>query len=308
MWVRFRVSFHSFIDGPSPESLNLETKFKHRLLLVTATFEGNETYVIDESSDMGHVRKVTGLVITVEGVRTVKNHRRLLGLLTLVANRILGAIRNFGKVVYVKPVTVDYSKATVEDYLRAWEVEVSQDLKEWKSLATKPKDRSQLMGYARALGLLSEEKPSIRSCDWAAVEKGLNSCAEVTPHVELLVNTLEHLGRRNYRLAVLEAVTCLEVTLNGYLRKYFSISKKLPEEIVDFVLDPRVGLKDRIKKLMIPSLALGKDTLDSVVQVLHWRNGVVHRSGRLPLGIADSEKKEKILEVLGLAMLLRREM
>ena len=115
------------------------------------------------------------------------------------------------------------------------------------------------------------------------------------------------LSVRNYRLALLEAIVCLEIVLSQFLENYLLINKGFSRNRVMKVLGKDVGLTPRVGLLL--DLVLTQGELKSlgigdVLKAINWRNTVVHKTGHLPPGLSDNEAQDCIFGVLHLADVL----
>ena len=137
MKLRCRVPLFTYVVGSSADSLRLETKFKHDDLSVELSLSGDEPSVSDSMpAHSRHFRKVTSLHVFVEevGIKEVtkSEYPKMLRILVPIVNRAIRHIRNFGFVPHISEISPVDDDA--EYYLGRWEVELSEDGKNWKSV------------------------------------------------------------------------------------------------------------------------------------------------------------------------------
>jgi len=315
MRVRCQVPLSLFVIGPSVDSLALGAEFRHKHFRVTLSLPGSVP-VSDDSfpEDSRHFRSVTDLQLQIEEVKEGKfkltelvgeptRHPELFRLLAQIVNRVLRSIRNFGVVAQVGEIHPQYKDA--ETYLEKWGVEFSEDGENWKLIYPLP---DTIGGFAALFTAQDYSKlGTLRAIRWPDTVEAIQDNLEPGPEQEFLTNAVEHLERRNYRLALVESIVCLEIVLNDYLKEYLATGKGIPSDRIKNFLTPDIGLTARVSVLL--DLTLSREDLksveiDHVLQAIDWRNKIVHKTGRLPEGIAEETIRQKIVSVFELAMLL----
>lgn len=223
--------------------------------------------------------------------------------LTEIVNRVFSGIRNYGVVAQISEIHPMEDQAAT--YLLKWCVEVSEDGENWTRVCEEPRD---FQGLA---ALLTVEHPEglgmLQASRWPNIEEAIQDNLQPGPEQEFLANAIEHLNRHNYRLAVVESITCLEIVLNDYLREFLATEKGIPTPRIKNFLRPEVGLHARVSALL--DLTVGHDglasiQLDHVLFAIEWRNKVVHRTGHLPDHLTEEVIRQRISSVFALAKLL----
>jgi hypothetical protein len=143
----------------------------------------------------------------------------------------------------------------------------------------------------------------------AEIEEALQDKREAEPEDEFYVNALEHLRTDRFRLAVVEAVVCLEIVLARFLTVYLEQVKGMEHERATWIVAPEQGLTMRVGALL--DLMLEKADLLTVdrkvvLKVVSWRNAIAHRTGRLPDNVSEDEVRQALSLVFKLISLLVR--
>jgi len=230
--------------------------------------------------------------------------KSLLKMIVKIINRTFQAMRNFGLMPHVHLFNPDLSST---DYYLNWlSVKVIDEKGE------RPISQNQnLLGLALAgfFPPASETSPvsDLHVYRWPDIDEALQDQSEPPPEKEFFTNAVEFLRLRNFRMALLESVICLEIVLTQYLRVFLSIRKAVPNSRIRRFLSPQMGLSMRLSGLL--DLTLTKDDLkdidlNKVMRVVNWRNSIVHRTGRLPDQLTEEELRDGISSVLTLVLLL----
>jgi hypothetical protein len=290
----------------SEADLTLTTNFSLRgCNVVTTVLVGD---VAPNLGDEGGVRAeahAIRLELTDAGAGVLDNllehgdREALLKLIIKAANRVIGAIRNFGTTPHLDQVRNVFD-ADLD--LRRLEVRIANDSTEWTDLVPAP---DSLEGMLLERILFSRvQRGKFSASDWRKVEEAIQDELPPPPEQEFLVNALEHVAARNYRLAVVEAVFCLEVVLTRFLRAHFGIERAIPKEQFEHLLTPQVGLTARVAALL--DLTSANDVLEhidrkAILRVIKWRNRIAHETGHLPQGISGAEIAPALDEVFELS-------
>ena len=141
MKLRCRVPLITYVIGGSEDALRLQTEFRHDDLTVKLKLSGDEPLTFDSVPQHSrYFRKITNFELFIEDVEmdelTKSEYPKLLRILTPIINRVLRNIRNFGIVAHVNEVYPVDEEA--ERYLGGWEVELSEDGKDWKPVVSDP--------------------------------------------------------------------------------------------------------------------------------------------------------------------------
>ncbi len=318
-----RVPLHVYLTAPSKEQLFPSLTFSHQGCSATVTLAGDDPLLIearDVPAEQRHFRRIRHIEIVVhedqiDGPLTAAiradNRNDLVAFLASAANRVLRGIRNFGTVTNVKEVRV--ADFPPDDLLAEWRVDFSEDDEKWASFVKE--DGLTLADVLtqrlmREHGLrrrtLSQPTAELSASAWAEIEEAVQDNLEPSPEREFLTNALEHVRVGNLRLALIEAVVCLEIVVSQFLRAYFEVTKGWSKTRIQRYLNPDITLSTRVGLLL--EIVLSKDDLkaidgDRVRAGIGWRNKAVHETGHLP-EVQEKEVRQVIIAVLTLALRL----
>lgn len=316
MQLKFRVFLRTFIMGPSPDALNAETLFPHKHYEVKIRLEGEDEVLFTDEvpEDEGHFRRVYSIVFYLREVKEDEpklgelvlepsGRLRLLKILTRLANRVLRSIRNYGYVYHVQEIHPDFSNA--DYYLRMLNVQVSEDGEQWSNVGGESTLAETFM-----FGTFSDEAESvIKVTRWPDIEEAIQDDLDPPPEQEFFANTIEQLRRRNYRMALIESILCLEIVMSQYLSSYLTLGKTVPKKRVEDFLNPQLGLTARVSALLdltLSEIDMRRIKVNDVLQAIKWRNGIIHKTGRLPKGLDQETIERNIVSVLSLSNFLAR--
>jgi len=314
MKLKLKIPLYFYLSGPTEQSLEVETSFEHDDVKVNLRFVGENPLTFPKGSDDSKVfRHVKVAEFVLEDtdplqsrlakiVTTEPDYVQILKFLLPIVNIVLRSIRNWGFVAFVTELNPRDDDA--RKYIQRWDVQSSEDGENWQAVV---KPETGLLG-ALLSGFLNDERAgNLYVRNWSEIEEAIQDNLETPPEQEFLVNSIEHLNLRNFRLALIEAVICLEIVLTQFLRVYLSINKKLSQNRIGDFLTTQFSLTPRVSGLL--DLILSPDDLkeiniDSVRAAIKWRNHVIHETGNLPQGVPEMELRRKISDVLALAALL----
>lgn len=310
MNFKYSMPFPAYITGASESELELKTEFEHKFkrnkLIVRFELSGEKPLSSDSLPEgKKYVRRVNNVDFFIENFRigeiNESNYISLFKVLVSIANRVIRNIRNFGYAGQVKQIYPNEGDA--EHYIRAWKTLASADGKNWQAVV--PGDNLASLFIALGPAKFAE----IRASSCPDIEEAIQDDLDSPPEQEFMTNSLEHLGNRNYRLALLESIICLEIVLNQYMSNYLSIHIKIPKNRIVKFLTPQLGLTARISSLL--NLCLHPDDIkkiefNKILKAIDWRNKIIHKSGHLPEGLKDEDLIENISSVLDLASMLAR--
>ncbi len=317
MKLCFRVPFNSYLVGTSIDSLNLQTSFEEDGYLVKLVIEGDDPLELkDGTPETKHFKKTTYLSfeITLGGesaenlekfkllVKEESQRLKLFYLLVSAVNRTLCSIRNFGVVAHIQEVRPKNSE--IESYFRRWGVKFSENNEKYQTILPAT---TGLLQVLLSHSTLDQMIPELHVSDWPDIEEALQDKLEAAPEQEFLTNAIEFLRVRNFRMALLESVICLEIVLTQYLRAFLSVRKNIPNERIGKFLTPQLGLSSRLSGLL--DITLGREDLNriniqKILKTVEWRNHIIHKTGRLPKELKEDTLRDGILSVLTLATLL----
>lgn len=322
MIIRFKVPFKVYIIGPSLNSLNVKSSFKHENYIVNFSFlSKDEPIKVDGAPQIEKYSKnIDHLSFEIKADESSIKGKKLLDLfedkekrydlllfLTKIVNRVLRNIRNYGMVHNIHEIKPKPNETKA--LLHRWDVEISKNGKEFLPIMEKPKDLTELLiiyRIGRDIPLISIPK------QWIDVEEAIKEDLESPPELEFSTNAMGFLRERNNRMALLESVTCLEIILSQYLREFLEKRKGISHNKINNFLSPNLGLTNRISVIL--DLTLGKKKLNEsnidkkiILEGINCRNTIVHKTGHLPKNINDDRLIKIVINTLALAVVLARE-
>jgi hypothetical protein len=311
MKLRVRVPFHTYMTANNLELLQPETRFGHGDYDVSVSLSGGVPFKSEDSqAEEICLRMVESIAFEVSGGHEMSSINELViepdsvGLIRVLApiiNRVVRAIRNYGYASHIEEIRPTDSRA--EQLLKTWKAEISDGSDDWKPLSSSWMSPM----FAVLFGSDPSEPGSLVVERWPVIEEAIQDNLEPGPERELLANSLQHLRGRNYRLALLEAVICLDIALNGFLRQYLSIGRSFSETRINRVLNSQTGLTTRVGlllELVLDPNEVKEAKIDDVLRAVKMRNHIVHQTGRLPDAIDDDSLTDAIWATLDLAQVL----
>lgn len=296
-----------YVTGPSSESLNVITSFKHKNNIVRVSFLGEEPFSERLPDNEKYFKKITDLSFQIETDESTKRGRKILDLiedrenyydlllfLVTVVNRVLRNIRNYGICPHIHEIKPKQDET--EALLYKWSVKISKEGEEFSPLIEKPEDLIDFLKYYRPI----ERNINVVSISkWPEIEEAVQDDLPFLPERELYINAIEFFRVENNKMALLESINCLEIVLNQYLREFLSKRKKLTKNRRD-IFTSEIGLTGRIAGLL--DITLSKENLNhvninSVLKGIEWRNKIVHRYGHLPRGISNNNLRKVIGDI-----------
>jgi len=306
MKIQWTFPLPLFINGPSPDALVLAGEFKHNDVFVKYELLGDKPthFQIPERKDAYYcTARMIYFQIDDTKIASIQKseYPQLLKLMVSVMNRILRGIRNAGIVPAANEINPLGSE--VEKLFMRWAVKVSEDGKVWTRLVKE----DLLQGLISTL--FPDNISELDSSLWTNIEESIQDDIMPPPEQEFFVNCIEYLHNRNYRMAVVESVTCLDIVTNQYLKSYLASFKKIPKNRTKLFLQPQLGLTARIAVLL--NLCLHQEDIkkiefSNVISAIEWRNNIIHKSGHLPENLSDKIIHICIKSVLSLTSLLAR--
>ncbi len=304
MIIRWQYPLFLFIQGPSPETLDLAGEFRHKDAPAKYELLGDKPYFTrtPEGKDV-YYRMVRTIRFQIDDTKLMgiqeSDYPRLFKLAISVMNRVLCGIRNSGIVTAACEINPQESEAN--KLFIKWALEVSEDGKVWTRLLKE----DPAIGWISAL--FPENTSELDSSLWPEIEESIQDNILPPPEREFFVNCIEYLKNRNFRMAVVESVTCLDIVTSQYLNIYLASYKKIPKDRIERFLQPQLGLAARVSVLL--DLCLHPDDIknigfNNVLQTIKWRNKIIHNSGRLPKELPDNEIVEGVTSVLALTSVL----
>lgn len=310
MIITFKYPFNVFFIGPDKKSLNLSTSFKYRRHSVTVSLVSKENIgELKEPVDKNKNYRITTNLkfkIAFHDSYSYRNNKDLFKILVKVLNRVLRNFRNHG----LSPQIHEFKQSQhqdCDDYLYQWKAKISKNGNHYSSLIKKSdylkgKDlietlvRSQM---ANTTTIMSELLDNI--------EEAIQDDLAPKPEQEYFINSLELLRSKEYRLALIEGVICLEIVIGQYCRHYLKVKKKLSKKRVNDLIKPSLGLTARISGLLCLTMKDERIKLLEISKLLNAakiRNKIVHETGNIPDGITEEDISETIYATLSASRII----
>ena len=330
MKLTFKVPFHCYITGPTPESLNLVASFIHsnykiniRFLLSSPTKEPLDTMNmlgvdnINLDKENRYSWHTQALSFSIEPQSSdksfkelcldVKNREKLFSLLIKIANRTFQCIRNFGFVSHVQ--TINPYPHEAKSYINVWEAQFFED---GKSCPLTEESESSMVDFLIGLqrpisSSFAYDIPTLSTSSWPDIEEALQDNSEPPPEFEFMINAIEFLRLRNFRMALIESLICLEITMSQYLNTYLKIKKELSQTKIKEFLNPNLDLYSRVSVLLnltLDETKLKDVDITKILDSIHWRNKVIHTTGHLPIDLKEDDLRKGISAVIILSQRL----
>jgi len=280
----------------------LKGNFKYKRLQIDFKVIGIDTTLNMPESKTLYIKNVSSIEFKVDNLTEKQTEEssflELLATLESIINRVLLNVRNYGSVLNISLIRPDKDK--VLHYLRFWEVKIFKN-RNWNPLVQG--DPFGSLFFASE----TSRTGNLSISTWPDIVEAVYDDIQSPPEKEFITNSKEHLERKNFRLALLEAIICLEIVLTPFLRGYLSIYSKLSNERINKFLNPNLGLTARISVLLNLCLSpeyIKRIKINEVLTVIKWRNEIIHKTGHLPAGISEEDLEKKINSVLSLSSLL----
>jgi hypothetical protein len=306
MKLRASVPFSAYLESENPADLFPSTDFRHKDMAVRISFFGDDPLQL-QGGALKHFRRLRGFQVEVQGDVALRELTKrpdgwpLLKLIADISNRVLGSIRNFGTVAHLEPLRV--SANATDRWLRVLQVEASDDDEPWAAVRAAGTLEDMLADTFLAA---RERVGELSSADWKLAEEAIQDDLKPGPEREFFTNAVEHLRVGNLRLAVVESVICLEIVLSEWLHHVLPLRGVARNRLKE-LLSPQMGLSTKLG-LLLPLLLSDHDRRfigeDLVHRTVKLRNGVIHKTGNLPDGVASGAIRQGVGAVLLLATTL----
>jgi hypothetical protein len=321
----FQIPFQCYLTGPSKDSLVFRTTFEVSPFSVSLKLLSREDNIYELENGEKNERyfthidyleyaltplcnEIAGKLDSQTLATQEKERTELFRTLLMIVNRTLQSIRNFVAVPHIQVLNPETKDA--EAYMALWDLRVLASGEEHpifpptSAFALAMSGKSPLE-YLRVQDSMNVPNLNVRA--WPDIEEALQDNSDPPPEKEFFINAIEFLGVRNFRMALLESIICLEIVLSQYLRAYLSIRKSLSTKRINDFLTPGMGLTARLTGLLDLTLSpedLSDIDVNKIIQAVKWRNEIVHQTGRLPQNVKEEALRDSIGEVLGLVLRL----
>lgn len=296
LFISFAIPIRMELLGSEPAYINeISASFKYKKHACVVMFQGkgdtNEIpgdhklfsrgiedlfFLISDTQD-GYL---AGLV---QGNKWVEVEERL----RRIVNHFIKILRNHGRVVFLHELDAPAYEYVAETRLRQWKVKTGEGTEQMTELLSP--GFSGLFGGLLSNSFPTQQFPTLNTHNWLGVLEALKATdsAFLPEENEFTVNAMENLRLKNYRLAVMEMIIALEITLDKFLRIYLEDIKHVPPKRIDKFLSPQLGLTAKISALLnvtFEEWEIDDIDIDRVLKTITWRNDIVHKTGnRLPV-------------------------
>lgn len=321
MRIRLSIPLDVYLTAASLDQLSPSLSFVHEGCTVNLSLKG-ESPLAHEGAEVTaaekHFRRIRAIELTLQDqgdgplttAVTSDDRPTLVKLLTRAVNRVLRSVRNFGTLTNVREVRT--SDEAPNNVLLDWGVAFSNDGDTWSSFVKEDGLTLADMLAKRMVAdlrrrTLSQPTASFAAGAWPEITEAIQDNVSPAPEREFLTNSIEHLRVGNLRLAVLEAVVCLEIVVSQFLRAHFELNRGWSKSRLGKYLNPDISLATRVGLLL--EMLLSEEDLkaidgESVRAGIAWRNKAVHETGHLPPDVPEKDVRRVISAVLGLALRL----
>lgn len=315
------------------KSFNTEVKFIHKKYEINMWFEGekitknergpeNKTLYIKKCNSLNFIVKDDNLN-TINNFIQSKNTKKIIELLISTGDRCIRVIRNYGSVYNLHELHLDL-EGNFKYILAGFEIKKRNNRNKWKPLYKINRQEE----FINAMVFIKTEPDYYSSLSfseldmslWEEIKEVIKENLPIPPEKEFTVNALEHTKKNNLRSAIVESIIGLEIILTKYLKNYL-IRQNIPKIRIDEkFLTPDLGLTARVSVML--DLSIKKQfnnifmyskpeeqfedfvSIDDILNVVKWRNNIIHRTGNIPKNVSRINIKDGINKVLVLVKLL----
>jgi hypothetical protein len=312
--LKFKIPIKFYLNrGPTPESLYLATSFKYKKHKIDIKLLGEDplNYVINNKYKPPFFRKISDLEVTIHDnndaslkniIVNTQDYKKLFEFIIKIRNRCLRSLRNWGYASSIND-TIFLDIKDIEYYFFEWDVKYSADAENWNNIFPEP-DTKEILFRREGINI-----PSIELNRWAEIEEAIQNNLEPPPEQEFIINSIEHLNNKNYRISLIESIIALEIVFNEFLKLYFSFYFGLDNSKISKFLNPQLGLTAKISVLL--NMCLEQDELkkikfDEILKGIDLRNTIIHKTGQLKSNYSIEELNQIILSILLLVQILAK--
>jgi hypothetical protein len=247
----------------------------------------------------------------VENFVKKRSMAKILKLINSIGNRCLSVFRNYGNLSKIKEFYLQLDTQDMEQYKSFFimlAVEISENnleyekiLKYWDFEIDFAKEFISSASRSTYFNIYSEEY--LKYDNWLEIKKGLENNLEITEERYFFVNSLEHIQNHNIRLAVIETVISLEITVNKYLKNYLK-TKNIPSDRIKHLINPHLGIYPMVSVLLdltVEEELMSNIKIDEVLKLITLRNKIVHENKQIS---KEPSEQDKIIYQMSLAHVL----
>jgi hypothetical protein len=306
MLIAFEIPICMEVWGPKPSNIeNLNVAFKYGKQLCSLVFYGESVNEIEGDTKL-YSRNIDKIIFQVTDIDAhletrvqKKNWVEVEAAIRKIANRLIKALRNHGKVVFLHELTTPANKYEAEIRIRQWKVRVGNNVDGLNELLPNFGLLGELSSNSFLAQFPAQQFPALYIYNWLNVLESLKSTDSpfLPEENEFTVNALENLRLKNYRLAVMEMIIALEIVLDKFLRIYLKDFKEVPSKRINKFLSPQLGLTAKVAAILnitLEEYEIADIDFDIVLKVIEWRNNIVHEVGN-KLPIEDHQRIEDAL-------------
>jgi hypothetical protein len=307
--LEFRYPFGCMVVTGKKEDAGFRVNYRDAGFNVTASLVGERFYSSRHELDDKVIQTRTHILFELSGERksrevaSIEEGYRLdempRDLIYEIAIRNVNRVlRNLRIYAFAANVHEEHPRANeAVEFLRRCSAKVDLSLSGWLPIVPEEDSSSLSEVLVRQLVKGWSDSPLLEAKVLGDVVSAIEEGREPFPEEEFLVNAMEFARERDFRMAVVESVIALEIVLAEFLREYYKSEHGYSGEKVGDLLSAGLGLWNRIAailRVIMSDADLKGISLERVLQVVTWRNHVVHKAGRLP----DQAREEHITACL----------
>jgi len=201
-----------------------------------------------------------------------------------LANRVLRQIRNVGMAVHIAEWTVEPADVVTRLHQLTITKENIPGTDDWQLVSLSAADWSDLLlSLWTVANVPTFTLGRVRAQVWPDIVYAVQHNLEPQPEREFTANALQYMRFGNLRHALLEAVICLEIVLNRYMRTYLR-QKEIPEATIDILVGVPESFFQRVDaacRTLSGSRPVDAALLSRVAEAIRWR-ALVRATGHIP--------------------------
>lgn len=321
MYIRFKIPIKINIISKTKD-IGTKINFQHDEYSCEMILEHDEvtSYLPGNKVKKYSIKCHSMNIIVKDNIREVLNKFidedrkvKLFKKLCSIGNRCIRAIRSFGNIFNIHELNMDFGESLIKYILSAFQVEKSKNRLNWEPISGLDRNEEliHIFSFTRTHSFYYSIDYSELNMDdnWFEVERAIIEDLEIPPEREFTINALEHIHKNNMRLAVVEMAIGLEITLSKFLNNFFQ-SENISQSKIKIFLKNEVGLTSKVVVLLDPIIReqfnFKKNDFDKkkIIELINWRNMIMHGDGKLPKGISKTKIIENILVVYRICVTL----
>jgi hypothetical protein len=281
--------YNCFLKLKSEKDI-IENKEKEKIIY-TRNYHGISIMIEDNSKG------------TIENFVKEQSMAQILKLINLLSNRCLLVFRNYGNLTKVKEFSLQLDSKDIgqfKSFFMMLNIKISKKnnneyekiLKHWGFKIDISKEFTSSWLQKSYFNVYGEEGLGYNI--WLEIKVALENNLEITEERYFFVNSLEHIYNNNIRLAVIETVISLEITVTKYLKDYLKF-KNIPNARIGHLINSHIGIYSMVSVLLDLSIEeeiIKHIEIDKVLKLINLRNDIIHNNKQIP---KESSKRNEII-------------